>query len=308
MSRTLMGLLAVLLVAIAAVWFFTRGGPDIVTAVEDSPYWTSADRRVDLDGRAVRVRVEGPESAPVLVMIHGFSFSLESWDQWTSDLVTDYRVIRMDLPAHGLTGPDPQRRYSTTETVDFTADLLDALEIEDATIIGNSLGGLVAWRLAAERPDLASRLVLVAPGGYSINGVTEEAVPVPAAIAFYLRSAPQLMINAATAGLYGDASRMDPSVPERVGDLMQGEGVGDALVERIEVFTLPDPTEDLARVSAETLILWGRRDAMIPVDHADRFIADMQQARAIIYDDLGHIPHEEDPARTLADVREFLEN
>jgi pimeloyl-ACP methyl ester carboxylesterase len=308
MSRILIGILALVVLVLAGLWLFTRSGPSVVPVDETSPYWLDADRRVDLEGRSVRVRIEGPETAPVLVMIHGFSFSLESWDAWAADLAADYRVVRMDLPAHGLTGPDPQRRYSIPETVDFTADLLDALEISDATIIGNSLGGLVAWRLAADRPDLATRLVLVAPGAYSINGVTEDPVPVPAGIAFYFRSAPQVMINAATAGLYGDASRMDPAVPERVGDLMGGDGIGDALVERLEVFTLPDPTADLARVTADTLVLWGGLDAMIPVEHADRIIGDLQRARAIIYDDLGHVPHEEDPARTLIDVRAFLED
>lgn len=302
----LLGLIALVAVAIA-LWWLNRPEPEPVPA-DDSPYWTADDRRVDVDGVSARVRVQGPDNAPVLVMIHGYSFSLESFDAWAADLSADYRVVRMDLTGHALTGPDPQQRYSVPQTVEFVGALLDEMDVQSATLMGNSLGGLVAWRLAADRPDLVDRLVLIAPGGFSINGVTEDPVPVPAPVAFYLRNAPQGMIAAATSRLYGDATRMAPDVPQRVGDLMRTPGVGDALVERVEVFTLPAPEADMARVQAPALILWGGRDVMIPVDHAARMEAALPDARAVIYEDLGHIPHEEDPARTLVDVREFLEN
>tara|TARA_R110002072_G_scaffold86781_4_gene195988 strand:+ start:38 stop:979 length:942 start_codon:yes stop_codon:yes gene_type:complete len=311
MSRTVIAFLVLIaLVLIGALaWMLTR--PDAEPALDqaarlDSPYWTSDDRLVDIDGVVARVRSEGPADAPVIVMVHGFSYSLESWDGWAEDLRTDYRVIRMDLPGHGLTGPDPQQRYSVPQTVDFLGALLDELGLDHVTLAGNSLGGLVSWRLAAERPDLVDHLVLVAPGAYSINGVTDQPVAVPMGISFYFTSAPEAMVAAASAGLFGDASRMDPALPGRVHAMMQTPGVGRALVERLEVFTLPDPVADLARVQAPALVLWGGRDVIIPVAQAQRMAGDLQQAELIIYDDLGHILHEEDPARTIADVRAFL--
>jgi pimeloyl-ACP methyl ester carboxylesterase len=277
MSRTVLALLvlALLVVVGALAWMFTRSSteraPDTAARI-DSPYWSDADRLIDVDDVMMRVRIEGPDDAPVIVLVHGFSYSLESWDGWAADLSADHRVIRMDL----------------------------------VILAGNSLGGLVSWRLAAERPGLVDRLVLVAPGAYSINGVTDQPVAVPMGVSFYLTSAPEAMVAAASAGLFGDASRMDPGLPARVHALMQTPGVGQALVERLEVFTLPDPTADLARVQAPALVLWGRRDAMIPVAQATQIAADLPRAELIIYDDLGHILHEEDPARTVADVRAFL--
>lgn len=311
MSRTVIAflVLAALVLIGALVWMLTRSGgePALDQAARfDSPYWTSDDRLVDVDGVTARVRSEGPADAPVIVMVHGFSYSLESWDGWAADLSSDHRVIRMDLPGHGLTGPDPQQRYSVPQTVEFLGALLDELGLDHVTLAGNSLGGLVSWRLAAERPDLVSRLVLVAPGAYSINGVTDQPVAVPMGVSFYLTSAPEAMIAAASAGLYGDASRMDPALPGRVHGLMQTPGVGQALVERLEVFTLPDPVADLARVQAPALVLWGGRDVIIPVAQAARIAGHLPQAELIVYEDLGHILHEEDPARTLADVRAFL--
>ena len=143
----------------------------------------------------------------------------------------------MDLPGHALTGPDPQSRYSVDQTVDFVENLMAELEVDRASLIGNSLGGLVSWRLAARRPDLVEKLVLLSPGGFSINGVTEDPVPVPVGVSFYLTQAPQPMIAAATTGLFGDAARMPDGMAQRVGDMMRFEGVGQALVDRLEVFT-----------------------------------------------------------------------
>ncbi len=272
----------------------------------DSPWWSEADRLVDVAGLLTRVRIEGPETAPVLVLVHGFSHSLESWDAWAADLSADYRIVRMDLPGHGLTGPDPQARYSVSQTVEFVDDLMAALDIREATLVGNSLGGLVSWRLAVAHPSRVNRLVLLAPGGYSINGVTEEPVDVPIPVRFFLTQAPEPVINAATQALFGDPTRMPDDMPGRVFDLMRGEGVGQAMVERLEVFTLPEPSADLARIPVPTLILWGEADRVVPPSHGPLMAATIPDARLITYPGLGHVVHEEAPARTLADVRAFL--
>jgi len=184
---------------------------------------------------------------------------------------------------------------------------MDALALDEAVIGGNSLGGLVAWRYAAGHPDRVSRLALLAPGGFSINGVTEEPVDVPAAVAFFMTSAPEPMIGAASGALFGDPANMDPGLPHRVHSLMRQPGVGQALVQRLEVFTLPAPGADLARVAAPTLILWGERDAMVPVAHGTDFVAAMPSARLLTYPGLGHVVHEEAPSETVADFRAFLE-
>ena len=309
MKRFVWLLAVVLVVAGVAAWFvFGRAGEPSgeTVATIDSPYWNrGTDRLVDVDGVTARVRIEGEAGAPVVVLVHGFSHSLESWDGWAADLAADYRVVRMDLPGHGLTGPDPLQRYSVPQTVDFLAGLMDALGIERAHLAGNSLGGLVAWRYASDNPERVTDLVLVSPGGFSINGVAEEPVPVPIGVSFFLTQAPEAMVAAATAALYGDASRLDPAVPARVHALMRREGVGQAMVERLEVFTLPDPEADLARVDVPVLLLWGERDAMVPFEHAARFEAALPNVRLVTYPDLGHVAQEEDPARTVSDVRAF---
>ncbi len=266
----------------------------------------SVDRIVTADGWRLRVREEGPPNGAPIVLAHGFSHSLDTWDAWAEDLGQDHRVIRFDLPGHGQSGPDAQERYSNEETVDALAALVDALKLKRAVVVGNSLGGLIAWRYGARQPKALRGLILIAPGGYSINGVGDRPAGAPAHIEAYLRAAPPTAVRYAMQSLYGDPARLADTRIDTARAAMVAEGVGDALVKRLSRFTLPNPSEDLAKVKAPTLLLWGKRDKMVPVDHADRFAAALPNVRRIVYDDLGHLPHEEAPAATLADARAFL--
>jgi pimeloyl-ACP methyl ester carboxylesterase len=192
-------LLAVLIIALFA-WMLRPLDADAVAA----QWMTSEDRFVTVDGERWRVRESGPETAPALVLIHGFSHSLEAWEPWADRLDDDYRIIRFDLPGHGLTGPRADAAYSVPDTVAQVSALLDAIAPDTFTIGGNSLGGLVAWRYAADHPEHVSGLVLVSPGGYPNLGVGDEPAPVPDAVRTYLTLAPQPGVAAATAALYAD--------------------------------------------------------------------------------------------------------
>lgn len=273
---------------------------------QQSPYWRPADRMIALDGARVRVRIEGADKAPPLLLLHGFTFSLESWDAWAADLARDHRVIRYDLSGHGLSDPDPQARYGTMDRVRQLRALMDRLGIARASLAGNSFGGLVAWNFAALYPERVDRLILVDSAAYSINGVTERPVPVPPAMRAYLL-APQPAAVAASAGLvFARPDRLPPARLELMRAMIARPGNGAALIAHLEQFTLPEPTALLGRIAAPTLILWGRDDRVVPVDHADRLAAAIPRARRIVYENVGHAPQEELPARSLADVRAFL--
>jgi len=263
---------------------------------------------VELDGALVRVREEGPEDAPVLVLLHGFTMSLESWDGWAERLNERYRIVRYDLLGHGMTGPDPLRRYAPEERVEVLRALLDALGIERASIGGNSFGGLIAWRFAAEYPDRVDRLILVDSGAYSIYGVTDQPVPVPDAMRAYLTSVPEAAFQASLAQIFADPSRLAAGRARQMRAMMTRPGNGEAFIGHLEEFVLPEPTEALGRVAAPTLILWGEADAVIPLDHAARIAAAIPDARVITWPGVGHAPQEEIPAETAAAARAFLEN
>ena len=146
-----------------ATWRAAQGEP---AAALEARYAGPADRFINIDGARVRVREEGPADAPAILMIHGFTYSLETWDAWAEALKDDHRIIRYDLLGHGLTGPDPKERYAPAERAAFIGAVMDALDLPSAIIAGNSLGGLAAWRFAAASPARTDALILVSPGVY----------------------------------------------------------------------------------------------------------------------------------------------
>lgn len=301
-------LLAFVLLALAGgyFWYQSVAGGEPASALEQQ-YMTANDRFVDVSGARVRVREEGPAEADAIILIHGFTFSLESWDGWAENLSEDYRVIRYDLLGHGLTGPDPQQRYAPQERAEFLAELMDTLGVERATLAGNSLGGTIAWRLAATHPDRVENLVLVDAGVFQFNEVGDEPVEPPAAIQAFLQMAPEAGVRQSLAFSYADPTSVSDVRVQTIIDMMRREGNGEAFVQHIREFTMPDPTDLLAQITAPTLVLWGGRDLLIPASQGPRVEAAIANAQLIIYEELAHAAHEDDPARTVADVRAFLE-
>ena len=271
-----------------------------------SEYLTSDDRMMTIAGANVRVRVEGPEAAPPVILLHGFIYSLESFDAWAADLKKDHRVIRFDLLGHGLSGPDPQKRYAPEERAAFIGDVMDALGLERAVIGGNSLGGLAAWRFAAAAPERVSALILVSPGAYPNRGVADAPLSPPAPFAFFLRNPTEAGVALALQGVYADKRVMTPDVVRRATALMRQPGNGDAFVESIEEFSLPDPEPLLSALTAPTLILWGADDKVIPSEQGARMAAVIPRSELIVYPGVGHLAHEEAAAQSVADLRAFL--
>lgn len=298
---------ALILVAVVVVALFAWLMRPVDTIEAQSRWMTEQDRLVDAAGQSWRVRESGPQDAPAVVLIHGFSHSLESLEPLADALDDDHRVIRFDLPGHALTGPREDGAYSVEATVTQVAALLEEIAPQRFVLGGHSLGGLVAWRYAAQAPERAAGLVLIAPGGYPNLGVGDEPAPVPQQVRLYLTAAPMAGVEAATAALYADASRISEDQLERIHAMMRIEGVGPALVQRIEQFTLPDPNPVLRAIETPTLIVWGQQDAMIPPAHGPRFAAALPDARLALIEDAGHMPVEEQPEATADAVRAFLE-
>lgn len=275
-------------------------------AGEATDYLTENDQMLTVAGANVRVRMEGPADAPPVILLHGFIYSLESFDAWAADLKRDHRVIRFDLLGHGLSGPDPQKRYSPQERAAFIGDLMDALGIDRAIVGGNSLGGLAAWRFAAASPDRVSALILVSPGAYPNKGVAETPLSPPAPFALFLRNPTEAGVAFALQGVYADKTALSADDVRRTAVLMRRPGNGDAFVESIEEFSLPDPEPLLRSIAAPALILWGAEDQVIPVEQGAQMAAAISGAKLIVYPGVGHVAHEENAAQSIGDVRAFL--
>ena len=307
MKRILPALLLIVTIGVAGVGaFYWHAQKGLAPAVLEEKYVTSADRFIDIAGARVRVREEGPQDAPTLVLIHGYTFSLESWDAWATLLKDEFRVVRYDLLGHGLTGPDSQARYAPAERAEFFLEVMDALEIDRAVVGGNSLGGLIAWRAAAAAPERFRGLILIDAPAYPYNGVGDTPVEIPLAMRTYLKTAPEAGVRASAELVWGDDSKITDARLKVLRDMIRRRGNGDALIGHLEVFTMPDPAALLEKISAPTLIMWGARDILVSLEQARQLERAIEDAKLIVYDGVGHAPQEEAPQLTAADARSFL--
>jgi len=156
-----------ILVVVSALWLWT---PDKSRAELEARYVNAPDDLLDVAGVQLHVRDSGPQDAPVVILIHGFGSSLHTWEPWAKALSAEYRVIRFDLPGSGLSRPDPTGDYTDARSLRLLAALMDRLDATGATLIGNSIGGRIAWAFAAEMPERIDKLVLVSPDGFASPG------------------------------------------------------------------------------------------------------------------------------------------
>lgn len=260
-----------------------------------------------VDGVRLRLRDTGPRDAPAVILLHGFGASLDTWEPWAKALSSRFRVIRLDLPGFGLTGADPSGDYSDSRMMQILVDLKAQLGIERASLIGNSMGGRIAWTFAAFHPERVSHLVLVSPDGFASPGFAYGRPPkIPLMMQALPYVAPRGMIRADLAAAYGRPEALSEATLTRYRDLLLAPGVRAAILARTGQTILRDPAPILARVTAPTLLLWGEKDAMIPIANAADYLRDLPHAKLVRLPNLGHVPFEESPERSLVPVERFL--
>ncbi len=259
-------------------------------------------------GIRLRLRDTGPRDAPALIMLHGFGASLQTWDGWSDILSQNFRVVRFDLPGFGLTGPDPANDYSDARAMRILAALMDRLGLASATLIGNSMGGRIAWMFASLHPERVDRLVLISPDGFASPGIAygkRQAVPPVVRLLPYVM--PRSLLRSSLAPAYANPALLTDATVTRYYDLMLAPGTRAAIVARTGQTMIEDPVPMLRRVRAPTLLVWGEKDAMIPFGNASDYLREIPSARLAALPDLGHVPFEEAPRRSLAPVLVFLQ-
>ena len=300
-------LVVVLAVGVVATW-----APDRPVA-ELAPRWAQAPSRfVAVQGLNIHLRDEGPRNDPhPIVLLHGTADSLHTWEGWAQALRGERRVLRFDLPGFGLTGPHPHDDYSMAAYTRVVLGVLDALGIQQPVVLaGNSLGGQIAWETALAAPARVATLVLVDAAGYAF---ASESVPIGFRIArlpvlrdLVRHVLPRGVVERSVRNVVGDPSRVTPTWVDRFYELALREGNRRALAMRMDRrFTALDSGR-ITQIRQPTLILWGGRDRLIPLAWGQRFARDIPGAQLVVFDDLGHVPQEEDPSQTVAAFRRFL--
>jgi pimeloyl-ACP methyl ester carboxylesterase len=270
-------------------------------------YAQAGTQLLQISGQRVYLQDTGPRDAGTVVLLHGFGSSLQTWDAWSAVLARDYRVIRFDIAGFGLSGSAANQDYSEAADVRRVLAVLDHLGVQQSVLIGHSMGGRLAWSLAASQPQRVSRLVLIAPDGFPDPAArSEKTFEVSPLLGLIRLSLPQWALKLGLAPAYGDATRLSDTVVTRYQDMLRAPGVRAAVIERMQQSRNSDPVPRLKTIAAPTLLLWGDKDAMIPPANAADYLAAMPRARSVLLPGLGHVPHEENPAASLAPVLSFL--
>jgi pimeloyl-ACP methyl ester carboxylesterase len=299
-----LGCSLVVMLAVLGVWAWA---PDRARAELEAKYLDDPRDYVDVAGVRLHVRDTGSPNAPAIVLLHGFGSSLQTWDAWARILAADHRVIRLDLPGAGLSGLDPDGDYSDTRTLQILEALFDRLGLAHATLVGNSLGGRLAWKFAATRPRRVDHLILVSPDGFASPGFEYGKAPeISASLKLMEYFLPKSLLKMSLAPAYGESSRLSEPVLDRYYDLLRAPGVRAAMLARMHQSMLVDPRPLLACIQAPTLLLWGTKDRMIPITNAADYLQAIPGSRLVSFADLGHVPQEEAPAASLLPVLTFL--
>lgn len=286
--------------------------PDLDPAPLEARYAPPPSQFVEIAGLRTHLRDTGPRTDPMpLVLLHGFGSSLHTWDGWAAALEPSRRVVRIDLPGFGLTGAPLDTAPGLDADVAHVVALLDALGLPRVAIGGNSMGGAVAIALAARSPQRVGALVLVASAGFA---PPERELPIGMRIAGLpgVRTLAQSVlpldwVAASLRAARGDPAGLDEATVERYHALLRRAGNREAFVRRFASLQRESVAEALSSLDVPTLVLWGGRDRLIPPAVGERFAREIRGARLVVHDDLGHLPQEEAPQRTAADVARFLE-
>ena len=292
-------------ILLAALYLWT---PDKSKAELEKIYGSPKNAYVSALGVNLHYQDTGPsKNAIPILFLHGFGASLQTWDTWAQALSEDYRVVSVDLPGFGLTGEDPSGIYTDQRSVEVLEAFLKELNIPKVVLVGNSMGGKFAWQFAARYPNQVTKLVLISPDGYASPGIEygkKIEVPAIADLYRYFFSRMFLVMNLKPA--YANPNTLNDALVNRYYDLMLAPGVRGAILARMQQTVLQDPVPSLSSIQVPTLLIWGEKDAFIPIRNSNDYLKVMPNAKRVYLPNIGHLPQEEQPSIGLAALKDFL--
>ena len=294
-----------IITALLAVLLISQATPDLPVDQLTDKYANGASKFLEIDGILVHYRDEG-QGHPLL-LLHGSGSSLHTWDGWVHELSSEFRLIRLDLPGFGLTGPRPDNDYSPQRYVSLLTSLLNHLNLDTCAIAGNSFGGEIAWVYALTHPHRINKLILIDAAGYPLESFPTafQLARIPVLNRALTFITPRSLVAKSLLQVYYDDNKVTEELIERHYDLTRRAGNRDALIARAQSLH-ENRAQQIESIQTPTLILWGEQDLWTPVEHGRRFHRDLLNSRLIIYDEAGHVPMEELPEKTARDAREFL--
>ena len=281
-------------------------------AVEDlkKTYANEHSQFIDVEGMQVHYRDEG--TGLPIVLIHGTGASLHTYDAWTKQLSKNYRVIRLDLPAFGLTGPNKNAEYSIERYTQFLSQFLEKIKVDKFHLAGNSLGGNIAWNYAAEYPEKVLKLILIDASGlptFTPQPPIFKMAKTPILNSLFLYITPKFMIRKNIEQVYADKLKVTDALVTRYHKMSLRTGNRKAFIDRAKTdFNLAEKVNlvKLKSVKTTTLLIWGAKDTWIPLGNGTRMDSMLPNSKLVILENSGHVPMEENPKESLEFLKSFL--
>ena len=311
--KKILGLTLLLLAVVIAtgVLYITTLRPNlIISKAEDKARFTQPTSHfIKWRGSEIHYTEEG-QGIPV-VMIHGFGGSFLNWNKLDARMNSEYRVIRVDLPGFGLSDlpePDGAKTDFVQQYRDFMTFFIDTLHLDSLYVVGNSMGGMMAWGTAADHPDKVKKLVLLAAAGYDLENISNNVarfMKMPFIRSFFLRGLPLSSSEGSAKKVYADTTKINHESVRNNNMMWNRDGNIKAACDIVSCGIYPDSTL-ITKIQCPTLIIWGKQDQIVPVDHAYRFQRDIKGSQLLIYDTCGHCAMMERPDETAAAIKAFF--
>jgi len=283
--------------------------PNLVENKEDAKKELALPSSHFIKWRGTELHYTDEGSGYPVLMIHGFGGSLRNFNKMAESLKGQFRVIRVDLPGFGLTDfPDMGNKPDYIQMYrDYLTFIFDTLHLDSVYVMGNSMGGGVAWIAAADHPDKVKKLVLLNSAGYDVANVSGKLTMFKYKSVGHVfdRGMPLFMSESGLEKCYADKSKVDPVVWRLNNRFTNRDGNIQNMLALARSHQIPDSAM-ITKVQCPTLIVWGKEDAIIPVAHAEKFHRDIKNSRVIIYDPCGHVPMMERSEDLTKDFLQFV--
>jgi pimeloyl-ACP methyl ester carboxylesterase len=237
-----------------------------------------------------------------VLFIHGLGSSADRWLDIPDALsLSGLHPVALDLPGFGLSDK-PEMDYTIARLVEVVADFIRATKMQGASVVGHSLGGYVAAQLAAEHGDLVDRLVLV-----DTSGMLDGPTPLLRQYLDAAMSPENGAVRAVFEQLVADPIRIPEALVGGFIYRMQQAGAKHAFKSAFDnSVNTRIGVDQLKRIRAPALVIWGRQDRLIPLEYFRAFQESISGSKVVIVEDAGHAPFAEKPAVTYELLRRFL--
>jgi len=302
------GILAILVVVFVAIIALAERDKKIEALM---PIYANKESKfMPVLGMQVHYRMEGLDTDIVpLVFIHGTSASLHTWDSLTLLLKNKKKIIRFDLPAFGLTGPNKENTYNADVYNIFVDSVLEALHVKSCIIAGNSLGGSIAWHYALYNKSRVQQLILLDASGYpkknEKGSLGFKIASMPIINNLLLWVTPKFLVKKSLEGVFVDKQKINEESINRYHDLLLREGNRKAALSIFKAGFTPNPAH-IKTIDIPTLIIWGDQDQLINVSNAYLFNKDIKGSQLVVLKNVGHTPMEETPTKVATAISAFL--